>query len=81
MLSYRCWTYYNGRSGVFTIYLKVFVLVTTFKYLWIYFFIFLIMNDNLPPWTTDWDLEFRDEELPVNDFTDIGDDSDLFDNE
>ena len=59
----------------------MFVLVSIFKHLWIYFFIFFIMNDNLPPWTTDRDLEFRDEELPVNDFTDIGDDSDLFDNE
>lgn len=33
-------------------------------------------DDNLPPWTTQSELEARDEELTEDDFTDIGDDSD-----
>lgn len=32
-------------------------------------------DDNLPPGTTQDDLDFRDEEIEEDDFTDIGDDS------
>jgi len=37
------------------------------------------MDDNLPPWTTQSELEARDEELTEDNFDDIGDDSDDFD--
>ena len=35
-------------------------------------------DDNLPPWTTQSELEARDEELTDDDFTDIWDDSDEY---
>lgn len=37
------------------------------------------MDDNLPPWTTDRDLEFRDEDIEDTDTWLLDDDSDDYD--